>query len=128
MQDSPFFFRPMENDGNKSQIEQYGQYPRQPVELTLRILIFQQDAQSDFRQKNAPYQLIQVLQLLSLVFGNSKAVFIYHSHNQQNRSQVGYVSHPCKKNPDVRMNPFILIQKEFVINLHGDINFKIGQT
>ena len=56
----------MENDRNKGQIEQNGQYPSELTERATGILVFQQNAQSDVCQKNNPHPMIQALELMRL--------------------------------------------------------------
>lgn len=51
LQDGALLFRTMENDRDKGQIEQNGQYPGELTERATGILVFQQNAQSDVCQK-----------------------------------------------------------------------------
>ena len=66
LQDGSLLLRTMENDRDKSQIEQNGQYPGELTERETGILIFQQNAQSDVCQENNPHPMVQALELMRL--------------------------------------------------------------
>lgn len=66
--------------------------------------------------------MIQVLELMRLSYGNRKAMLIDHTDNQQDGHQISDEGHYSHCHPYVRVNPFILIQKEFMINLHKCID------
>ena len=66
LQDGALLLRTMENDRNKGQIEQNGQYPGELTERAPGILVFQQNAQSDICQENNPHPMVQALELMRL--------------------------------------------------------------
>ena len=66
LQDGALLLRTMENDRDKGQIEQNGQYPGELTERAPGILVFQQNAQSDICQENNPHPMVQALELMRL--------------------------------------------------------------
>ncbi len=62
--------------------------------------------------------MVQTLELMCLNRGNRKAMLIDYTDNQQDGSQISDEGHYSHCHPYVRVNPFILIQKELMINLH----------
>ena len=66
LQDGALLLRTMENDRDKSQIEQNGQYPGELTEGAPGILVFQQNAKGDIYQKNNPHPMVQALELMRL--------------------------------------------------------------
>lgn len=66
LQDGALLLRTMENDRDKGQIEQNGQYPGELTERAPGIFVFQQNAQSDVCQENNPHPMVQALELMRL--------------------------------------------------------------
>lgn len=62
--------------------------------------------------------MVQTLQLVSLRCLNGKSVFVYQTDNQQNGRQVRQGCHYSQRHAYIGMNPFILVQKELMIELH----------
>ena len=60
-----------------------------------------------------------MLQSPDALLRNRNPVLIHHAQNQQERSQVGHINHPRQEYPDVRIEPLVLIQQYFMIDLHG---------
>ena len=117
-----FHLRTVKDDRNQRQVKQRSQHPRQPAERLSRIFIFQHDMQGYVGQKNNPHPVIQALQPMSLSGRDCESMLIHQSGNQQDGRQVGQERHSPQRHTYIRMNPFILIQQKFVINLHKYIH------
>ena len=115
---STFHLRTMKHNRNQRQIKQKSQYPRQPAESPPRVLILQRNVQGYVRQENNPHPMIQALQLVGFRSRNPEPMLVHQPDNKQNGCQIGQSRHNPQRHTHIRINPFILIQKELMINLH----------
>ena len=62
--------------------------------------------------------MIQALQLVGFRSRNPEPMLVHQPDNKQNGCQIGQSRHNPQRHTHIRINPFILIQKELMINLH----------